>query len=291
MKPLKEHGNKIKSEHGEDGILAELFRRIGIQHKWCVEFGALNGTHDSNTWNLIVNEGWSAVLIEADKTYFEKLRKTYREIPRAHCINEFVEYDGKHSLDAILSRTDIPQNFDLLSIDIDGGDYHVWNSLSQYRPRVVVIEFNPTIPNDIEFVQPRNPKIFQGSSLFSLVLLAKEKGYQLVEVNETNAFFVPGELFHLCGVEDNTLDTLRKDRSLETRLFQLYDGTLMLAGYDRLFWHKIPIDHEKLQVLPKEKRIYPARIPEAELIRILKYHVRKLPMYPFLMSVKKLFRL
>jgi hypothetical protein len=288
MRPLIEYKSDVTSQGGEDGIIAEIFRRIGATNKWCVEFGASNGMHDSNTYNLITNEGWSAVLIEADKTYFEKLQELYASNSKVFCFNEFVSFEGGHSLDSIFARTHIPKDFDLLSIDIDSTDYHIWKSLKEYAPRVVVIEYNPTIPNDVEFVQPQDPQVFQGSSLLSTTLLGKEKGYELVAVNETNAFFVREELFALCGVEDNSLEVLHSDATYQTKLFQLYDGTLVISGYDQLFWHKIPIDTEKLQVLPKHKRIYPANIPSGEFVRELKYRVRKWPIYPLLMKLKKL---
>jgi len=285
---LHTYASSVASEHGEDGIIAEICNRIGAANNWCVEFGALNGTHDSNTWNLIVNKGWEGVLIEADKTYFEKLTEVYQGNPRAHCFNEFIEYEGEHSIDSILSRTQIPKDFDLLSIDIDGSDYHVWDSLARYTPRLVVIEFNPTIPDDVEFVQPRDMGVFQGSSLRSTVLLANRKGYELVLVNETNAFFVLKELFPLCGVEDNSIENLHIDHSLETKLFQLYDGTLMIAGNTKLLWHNIPIDVQKLQVLPEHKRKYPAQIPQGEGTRSLKYYVRKSFLYPLIVRLRKL---
>jgi hypothetical protein len=288
MKPLLEYKKDVASQGGEDGILAELFNRIGTTNKWCVEFGASNGTHDSNSYNLVANGNWSAVLIEADKTYFEKLATLYEGRDDVFCLNEFIEFEGEHSLDVIFSRTPLPRDFDLLSVDIDGADYHVFESLKEYRPRVVVIEYNPTIPNEVEFVQPRDISVFEGSSLLSTIKLAKEKGYELVAVNDTNAFFVLRELFSLCGIEDNSIDTLHTDHSFETKLFQLYDGTLKIAGFDRLFWHNVPIDEKKLQVLPRSKRVYPAQIPKEGLIRTLKYHVRKWPIYPLLMHLKKL---
>ncbi|MEK7109346.1 MAG: hypothetical protein AAB919_02825, partial [Patescibacteria group bacterium] len=103
-KALTDYKKDVKSQHGEDGIITEIFRRMGAESKWCVEFGALNGTHHSNTWNLIMQEGWSGVLIEADPTYAEKLKEVYKDTPCAHCCNEFVKFEGEHSLDSILAR-------------------------------------------------------------------------------------------------------------------------------------------------------------------------------------------
>ena len=284
--PLKEFRTNTTSRQGEDGIIAEIFHRIGTTNKWCVEFGALNGTHDSNVWGLIHEKGWSGVLIEADRTYFEKLVENYKDISRATCLNLFISFEGENKLDVIFARTALPKSFDLLSVDIDGNDYHVWESLSEYRPQVVVIEFNPTIPNDILFVQPRDMSVQQGSSLRALVELAKKKGYELVEVAGANAFFVEKTLAPLLGLKDTSLGTLHPETEYYTRLFQLYDGTLVLDGYKELMWHRKPIDEEDIQVLPAHERVYPAGLSAASAIRNLKYWVRKSPLYSLIRRMR-----
>lgn len=278
---LLDHRANVKSEHGEDGIIEKIFETIGKGAGWCVELGALNGTHDSNVWNLIKQKGWSGVLIEADQTYFEKLVAEYADTPRAHPVRAFVSFEGKDSLDSLFASTPLPREFDLFSLDIDGNDYHLWDSLNEYRPRVMVIEFNPSIPDGISFIQPRDMSVYQGSSLTACVELGKRKGYELIAVNAGNAFFVQKELFPKFGIEDNSIPALHTDHSYETQIFQLYDGTLMLAGNTDLIWHRQPIDQERLQVLPKHKRVYPARISPDARFRSLKYYVRKQPWYAF----------
>jgi hypothetical protein len=268
----------------------EVFKRVGVSTKWFVEFGALNGTHHSNTWNLIMNEGWSGVLIEADPTYFEKLQEVYKKIPRAVCINEFVEFEGEHSLDAILARTPIPKEFDLVSIDIDGNDYHVWHSLAAYRPRVVVIEFNPTIPNDIVFIQPRDMRVQQGSSLRALLELGIAKGYTLACVIGVNAVFVLNELYAKLNLSTATLDEMHTDTHYYTRLFQLYDGTIVLDGYKELLWRHMPISPEAIQALPKSKRVYQSGVSSKSIVRTFKFYMRKSPAYSWLMKVRNFFK-
>ncbi|MEK7201884.1 MAG: hypothetical protein AAB737_04590 [Patescibacteria group bacterium] len=285
---LLEHRNNITSSHGEDGIITKIFETIGEESHWCVELGALNGLHDSNVWSLIKMKGWSGVLIEADPTYYENLVAEYQKFPDAHCVKEFVSFEGPHSLDSIFTHTPLPKQFDLLSLDIDGNEYHLWESLTTYTPRVLVVEFNPSIPNDIDFVQPRDMHVYQGSSLKSLVALGKKKGYELVCANEANAFFVRAELFPLFGSYDNAIDMIRTDRQFETKLYQLYDGTLMLAGNTRMLWHGIPIDADKLQVLPEHKRRYPACISPWSPVRTLKYFVRKMPLYAGMQKLRKM---
>ena len=283
---LLEYKKDTTSQHGEDGIIEKIFEVIGANNKWCVELGALNGTHDSNVWSLIKNNNWGGVLIEADPTYFEKLREVYRDNKSVICINSFVLFEGDNSLDSILAKTPIPHSFDYFSLDIDGNDYHIWDSLTNHRPRVIIVEFNPSIPNDVIFIQPRDPEVFQGSSLRALVELGKRKGYELVAANETNAFFVLEKLFPKFGIVDNSIDALHTDHQYETKLFQLYDGTLMISGNDKLIWHKKKINQEALQVLPPYQRFYPAKISPNIMVRRLKYFIRKFPGYHLLQKVK-----
>ena len=179
------------------------------------------------------------------------------------------------------------KSFDCVTLDIDGNEYHLWDSLTDYRPRVILVEFNPTIPNDVAFIQPRDMKVFQGSSLRSFIELGKQKEYELVAANEVNAFFVQKELFSKFGIADNSIDALHTDQRYDTNLFQLYDGTLKIAGNTRLIWHNLPIDEEKLQVLSKRKRIYPAMISSSPVVRAMKYMARKLPFYRFVQRLRK----
>ena len=190
----------------------------------------------------------------------------------------------------IFARTPLPRTFDLFSLDIDGNEYHLWDSLSEYRPRVMVIEFNPSIPNDVLFVQPRDMAVLQGSSLRALVELGNRKGYELVATNEINAFFVLKELFTKFGIPDNSIDVLHTNHKYETKLFQLYDGTLRISGYDRLLWHNVSIDIEKLQVLPFRKRRYPFRADASKGVRSFKYWARKFPLYSWLQRMRALLK-
>lgn len=283
---LRTYRSNITSEHGEDGIIAEIFRIIGPGQRWCVELGALNGVHGSNTWQLLKKQGWSGVLIEADRTQFQKLQTEYADVPGAHCVNAFVSFEGEHALDQVFARTPLPREFDLFSLDIDGNEYHLWESMQHYHPRVMLVEFNPSIPNDVMFVQPRDMQVFQGSSLQALCELGKRKGYELVACTDVNAFFIRKELFPMFGIEDNSLDVLHTDTSYQTKLFQLYDGTLRIAGNKRLIWHNREIDEHKLQVL--STRAYPARINASGVIRTVKYYARRLPIYPLIQHVRKL---
>lgn len=115
--------------------------------------------------NLITNHGWHGVMIEGDSRKCVELRQTYANNSKVIVLYAMVGFEGGNTLGKILSSTPIPVDFDLLSIDIDGNDYHVWEALRNYTPKVVVIEFNPTIPNSIAFVQEARMTVNQGSSL------------------------------------------------------------------------------------------------------------------------------
>jgi len=247
---LNNHLRNVTSQNGEDGVIEKALEVIGTNDRYCVEFGAWDGITYSNTHHLVENKGYSAVLIEADRQKFRELQKNYRENSRAILINSFVGFEGDTTLDAIFKKTPLPQNFDLLSIDIDGFDYHVWEALHDYRPKIVVIEYNPTIPPHVEFVQPRDANVNQGSSLRSLNLLAAKKRYELICATYCNAIFVDRQYFLLFEIEDNSLEEMGGATTL-TYLYQGYDGTIFLSGCDRLCWHEVPFNVNKIQQLPK----------------------------------------
>jgi hypothetical protein len=253
---LLRHSQNTYSQSGEDGILRKIFEVIPPANRWCVEFGAWDGKMFSNSYNLMQDRSWHGVFVEADPVRFQDLLETYRNNSNAHCVNCFVTFEGENSLENLLKRTDIPKDFDLLSIDIDGNDYYVWESLSHYQPRVVVIEFNPTIPSEVEFVQPRDMLVRQGNSALSLIKLGKQKGYEPVCVTSLNVIFVRTELFPSFHIANNDLRRLRPNQP-QFHLFQLYDGTFVVTGFDGMPWHGIPIRQEKFQVLPKMFRVYP----------------------------------
>lgn len=252
---LNKYRANIKSQFGEDGIIVKIFDIISPANCFCVEFGAWDGIHLSNTSTLINGANWSGILIEGSTDKFFDLEKTYCENDRVQTLNRFVAF-GEDSLDNILATTNTPIDFDFLSIDIDGNDWHVWESLQNYRPRVVAIEFNPTVQNDVYFVQDRDLSIHHGASLMAMIELGKKKGYEIVAVTTVNAFFVIREEYEKLDIEDNDIDAIYDGSAYQTRLFQGYDGTLIIAGCSKLIWKDIPFSSEDIQVLPSAMRKY-----------------------------------
>lgn len=254
---LLEYKRDVYSQTGEDGMIEKILEVIPQSDKWCVEFGAWDGLFLTNTRYLIESKGFSAVLIEADKKRFRELERNYSQNGNVITINKFVGFREDDNLNQILAATPVPYKFDLLSIDIDGNDFHVWKSISKYKPKVVVIEYNPTIPTHIRFTQPADPSINQGASLLSLVELGKEKGYELVSVLPFNAFFVSEEYYPLFQMESNAPEVLRINLDAITYLFSGYDGRIFLRGSCRLPWHNIELQESEVQQLPRILRKFP----------------------------------
>ncbi|MGD2095391.1 MAG: hypothetical protein PVH77_10325 [Phycisphaerales bacterium] len=251
---LTTFARNVTSQYGEDGIIDKILEVIGQSDKWCVEFGSWDGKRCSNTFNLIDKNGYSAILIEGDRKRFKDLEKTFEGNKKVILVNAFVGFEKENNLDVLLEATGIPVDFDLLSIDIDGNDYHVWQAVQDYKPKVVVIEFNPTIPKTVEFVQARDIRIAQGSSFLSINKLAKSKGYELVSTTKTNAFFVDSKYFSLFGIRDNSVATMMTDESLITHIFCGYDGTVFIRGCGVMPWQTIAYKESRVQQLPKWAR-------------------------------------
>jgi hypothetical protein len=269
---LLDYSFNTYSQNGEDGVIAKILSLLPETDRWCVEFGAWDGIHLSNARRLIVEEDYRAILIEGDSQKFQSLKRNYADKNNVETINTFVGFNVDNGLDKILSSFGIPENFDFLSIDIDGNDYHVWAAVQEYRPKVVCMEFNPTIPTEVHFVQTADPRINQGCSLLALDQLARSKGYELVCVLPWNAFFVDEKYFSKFDIGCNKPLVMRRDHSYITWFFSGFDGTVHLAGAKRMPWHGISIDERKAQVLPRVLQFYPANYTRFQhgLLRMLR---------------------
>ncbi len=245
--------------NGEDGIIETALELIGKNaelNQWCVEFGAWDGKHLSNTYNLIQNKAYSSVQIEGMQDKYIELQNTFKNNEKVHTHLGYVGMSKENSLDHLLSAYPIPEDFDFLSIDIDGNDYYTWKPVVKYRPKLVCIEFNPTVPNEVDFLQACDPSINQGASILSLNLLAKEKGYELIATTLNNAFFVDEKYFPLFEINDNSLDKIRTDKSRVTYIFSGYDGTVYIRGFGKLDLHNLKFEEKRFQLLPSFLRGY-----------------------------------
>lgn len=189
----------IHSQNGEDGIIAEIFRRIGVRNRHAIEIGAADGVENCSA--ALLDQGWSATWIEADPAKARRARSD-----RAHTdltvIELLVDAD---SVVAALEQVDAPLEPDLLIVDIDGNDYWVWEVLGRrYRPRVVVIEYNAAVGPMLRWIQRYDPSHswdetrYHGAGLGAMVSLGRGLGYRLVCCDSwgINAFFVRDEDVH-----------------------------------------------------------------------------------------------
>lgn len=174
---------KIHSQNGEDGVIEAIFAVIGTTNRFFVEFGVQDAT-ECNTAYLL-DQGWTGLLMDGGGISHN---------PKAVVQREFITAEN---INGLLAKYQVPQQFDLLSIDIDGNDYWVWRALT-YRPRVVVMEYNAGIPPDQRLAIAYDPHFvwtgsdYFGASLRALAELGKEHGYVLVHCERAgaNAFFV-----------------------------------------------------------------------------------------------------
>ena len=199
-KRLNKHEYQVFSQNGEDGIIQEIFNRIGCTNKYFIEFGVESGL-ECNSTNLLY-KGWSGLWIEGSKEHYSSIQKRFNDLisdSRLQIQNEFINAEN---IQSFFDRANAPIEPDLLSIDIDYNDYYVWNAITKYKPRVVIIEYNSIFRPDTHFVVKYNPNrmwdktSFYGASLLALEQLGREMGYSLVGCvfSGSNAFFVRNDL-------------------------------------------------------------------------------------------------
>jgi len=208
---LRKYAVPHYSQSGEDGLVDYILKRLPTTDKWCCEFGAWDGIHLSNTYHLIRNVNYRAVLIEADRKRFDALKENVARYPNIFPIHIYVEVDGKNSLDKILLQTPITKDFDVLSIDIEGNDYHVWKRLQKYFPKLVIIEIKQTEKPGILKINDINTETSwteSGSSISSMTALANEKGYKLLAAFGFNAFYIKSEFYGLFFDRDYSIENI-----------------------------------------------------------------------------------
>jgi len=195
---LTAHELRVFSQNGEDGVLAAIFDRIGLGGRSFVEFGVEDGT-EGNTVFLAQVMGWSGAYLEADDASFAALERRFSANPRVRTLHAAVEPD---TVEALFAQAAVPEEPDVVSIDVDGNDYWIWKALTGFRPRVVVVEYNGALDPGSRRVMPYTPGFrwdgttAYGASLGALEALAADKGYVLVhtELAGVNAFFVREDL-------------------------------------------------------------------------------------------------
>lgn len=209
-RPIETYGFSVHSQSDEDGILLYLFTVIGTTNRRCVEICAGNGI-ECNTANLIVHHGWYGLLFDGNGLLTTIARNYYRYHPRTKIWPPVVRHAWitRDTINDLVRDAGFSGEVDLLSLDMDGMDYWIWEALDAIQPRVVVVEFQDsigperaiTVPYSADFNAYRYPLTdglpnYCGASLRAFVHLGKRKGYRLVGCNMYgfNAFFVRNDL-------------------------------------------------------------------------------------------------
>lgn len=174
----------------EDEVRDRLLSQIGETNRYFVDIGAGDGTTWSNTRGLI-DRGWEGVRFEPDAGKDSAMTRH----PSVVDWNSIVTPENV----ALLLDAYVPNNFDFLSLDIDGYDLHVLAALlGHYQPRVICHEFNPWVPPPIKFSVNYDPDYkwdvsdFYGASISAFHDLLTRHGYQLAEIVYDNAFWIKG---------------------------------------------------------------------------------------------------
>ena len=204
-KRLERHGRKVWSQNDEDGILEEIFRRIGAAGSGrpgtFVEFGVSDG-RECNSLKLLV-EGWRGLWMESDASNCGIIRRNFAQrLADGQLELQQTSVSAENIDQLVAGARAAAGELDLLSIDIDGNDYHVLKAIRSVRPRVLVVEYNGKFPPPMDLVPPEDPdhvwdgSDYSGASLQAIANLASRLGYRLVGTNITgvNAFFVRAEL-------------------------------------------------------------------------------------------------
>ena len=192
MSTFQKYRRNVYSQNGEDGVIAEIIRRIGIEPSWTCDVGAWDGRYGSNCYAL-VKRGWPCLMIEADPRKYEYLQQlAQRSNGLIRPVLAHVDHDGgPSSLDVILEHAKLPGRLELVSIDIDSYDYHVWRGFTS-RPGIVVIEITSSTPPGEHYVFGTDPGSKRLTTFSAMLDLARRKQYTLA-CHTGNMIFVRDE--------------------------------------------------------------------------------------------------
>lgn len=221
-KSLIPFGDKIYSQTDEDGIIREIFRRIGLTNKTFVEFGIGNGL-ENNTLALLF-DNWQGLWIDASSSSVKNINKYFAEIIENGHLKIVESFITRDNINDLISANIKSKEIDLLSIDIDGNDYHILNAISCIEPRVIVIEYNAKFTPPVLYCMDYDEKHTWekddcfGVSLKFLEVNLEKKGYYLVgcNISGVNAFFVRKDL-----VSDHFLEPFTAENHYEPPRYYL----------------------------------------------------------------------
>ena len=203
IESLSEVEFKVFSQWGEDGIIQYLINQIPIENRTFIEFG-VEDYREANTRFLLMNNNWKGLIFDGSKKNIERIKMDniywkYELTAASHFIT-------RENINDIIEMSGFKGDIGLLSIDIDGNDYWVWEAIDVVQPIIVICEYNNvfgntkavTVPYDPNFVRTKAhySNLYYGASLPALCYLAEKKGYDFVGSNSagSNAFFVRKDL-------------------------------------------------------------------------------------------------
>ena len=194
---------RVFSQWGEDGIIQFLLSKVKVPRKVFIEFG-VESYVEANTLFLLTNNNWSGLVLDGSG---ENIRRIKRSAMYWQYNLKAVEaFITRENINVLLAENGMSGEIGLLSIDIDGNDYWVWQAIDTVSPAILVLEYNArfgateavTIPYDPAFMRAKAhySHIYYGASLGALTRLSRSKGYALVGCNSAgnNAFFVRKDL-------------------------------------------------------------------------------------------------
>lgn len=195
---LLKYAFQVCSQNGEDGIIQEILRRIGTKDRFFVEVGVGDG--NENNTAFLLSQGWHGAWIDAGDSFLATIAR--RKDLQGGCIRAVSAFVSRENIGGLFDSLGIPREFDLLSLDIDQNTYYAWEGLKAYRPRVVVVEYNSSIPAGIDWKVRYEPnRVAEGTQNFGASLkafegLGRQLGYALVGCDflGVNAFFVRDDL-------------------------------------------------------------------------------------------------
>ena len=199
-KRLERFGGKTYSQNEEDGIIAEIFHRIGAPHRTFVEFGCGDGMENNTA--CLLSQGWRGLWMDGGEDNASGIQNAYRHLIERDLLQFRHVFIDRDNVNELIAQAGLGPEIDLLSIDLDGNDYHLWEAIDSVSARVVVIEYNAKFLPRHDWCMTYNPQHMwvgsdlMGCSLAGLARLGAAKGYRLVGCNITgsNAFFVRADV-------------------------------------------------------------------------------------------------
>lgn len=193
-------GYKVFSQNDEDGIIHEIFRRIGVTNKTFVEFGIGNGLENNS--HLLLFDDWRGLWIEASSRSVNTIRKKFSEIIRTGQLTIVEAFITRDNIDSLIADNFDATEIDMLSIDIDGNDYHVLAAINCINPRLIVLEYNAKFAPPTEYCMDYDESASWehddcfGASIKFLENKLHDRGYSLVACGLTglNCYFVRSDL-------------------------------------------------------------------------------------------------